>query len=136
SGNLFGGVERFLLVLANARSECPQMVPSFALSFDGPLARELRASGKEPHLLGMARAARPWSVWRARRNLRSLLVNGSWDIVVCHSAWSLALFGPVVSRCRIPLTFFVHDCQTGHHWTERLARRVRVKSVLCHNHFV
>jgi len=64
------------------------------------------------------------------------LREGNADIVVCHSAWSLAMFGPVISLHGVPLAFFVHDRHTGLHWAERLARRIKVNAILCNSRYV
>ena len=122
SGNLYGGIESMLVVLAKARETCPDLQPEFALCFDGRLARELRACGARVHLLGPARASRPASVIRARRVLRRLLQETAPDFVMCHSAWSYSLFSPTIRRAGRPVGFWLHDAVRGTHWTERWAR--------------
>ena len=122
SGNLYGGVEAMLVVLARARASCPDMEPEFALCFDGRLARELRACGAGVHLLGAVRASRPATVLRARRALGRLLKERNPDFVMCHSAWSYSLFSTMARRAGRPVGFWLHDAVRGKHWTERWAR--------------
>src|SRR5438128_9338003 len=93
SGNLYGGVEAMLVTLARHRALCADMEPSFALCFEGRLSRELNAAGVSVYPLGAVRVSRPHSVWRARRRLRQLLREQHVDVMICHSAWSQAIFG-------------------------------------------
>jgi hypothetical protein len=93
SGNLFGGIETLLVTLAQQRSLYPPMQPHFALCFEGRLAAEIRATGLCVHRLGRVRSSQPWTVWLARRQLKQLLRQEGFDVVICHSCWSQALFG-------------------------------------------
>jgi glycosyltransferase involved in cell wall biosynthesis len=122
AGNLFGGIESFLVTLARERAHWPETGISCALCFEGRLANELRAAGTTVHLLGPARVSRPWTVWRVRRRLAELLRGGRWDLVATHGCWPHALAGPVVRRAGLPLVFWAHGLQTGRHWLERWAR--------------
>jgi glycosyltransferase involved in cell wall biosynthesis len=107
SGNLYGGVETFMVTLAHQRAHCPEM--HYALCFEGRLSRELAEQGINLHFLGNARLSRPWSVWRACRNLRSLLRREQFDVVISNSSWTQALFGPVLhSARRPPLVYWLH----------------------------
>jgi len=122
SGNLFGGVERMLVTLARHASACPEMKTAYALCFPGRLHDELILAGAEVYDLGAVHVGRPWTVRRARRHLDQLMDRLRCDIVVCHLAWSQAVFGPVVRRRGTPLVFFLHGATNGRHWLERLAR--------------
>lgn len=135
SGNLYGGVETMLVTLALHRDLCVEIEPSFALCFEGRLSEELVASGAPMHQLGHVHASQPGSVLRARRMLLELLGQESFDAVICHAPWSLAIFGPVVRRARLPLVFWQHGPATGRHWTERWARRTPPDLVLCNSRF-
>lgn len=121
SGNMFGGVERFLVTLA--ATPVPGMNTAIALAYEGQLTDELPATGIDVHRLPTPRHRNPWSVHRARRALHELLREHRPDVVVCHAPWALALFGPVVRRHRVPLVFWMHGTVTGRHWLERRARR-------------
>lgn len=125
SGNLYGGVETFLVTLARHGGAGAAMEASYALSAEGRLSEELRAAGAPVHPLGAVRARNPLAVGRARRTLRELLRRERFDAAVCHSAWAQALFGPTVRDAGVPLVFYLHGDVRGRHWTERLARRVR-----------
>lgn len=122
SGNLYGGVETFLHTVAREQARQPGLTHAFALCFEGRLAAELREAGAELHLLGEARVARPWTVWRARVVLRELLKRERYDAVLCHAIWPQALFGPAVRAAGVPLVFYQHDALNGRHWLERWAR--------------
>jgi glycosyltransferase involved in cell wall biosynthesis len=135
AGNLFGGVETLLATLARQRGLCPEMTPHFALCFEGRLASELRAADVSPHLLGEVRVRKPWTVWRARQMLAALFQRQRFDVVVCHSVWPQALFGPVVRAAGLPLMFWLHDAALGKHWLERWAKRTRPDAAICDSRF-
>lgn len=135
SGNLFGGIETYLLTLARLRNLCPQMEPEFALCFAGRLSEELRAHNVQVHLLGSVRARYPWTVRSARTRLRKLLQERRYDTVVCHSTWPQAMFGAVVRRARLPLVFFLHNAVENRHWVDRWAARVIPNYVICNSRY-
>jgi len=135
SGNLYGGVETLLVTLARHRDLCPKMEPNFAVCFEGRLSEELAQAEAPVHLLGNVRVSRPLTVWRSRRVLSDLLRRKRFDVVVCHSAWSQAIFGPVVRWARRPLVFWLHDATNGQHWLERWARRTTPDLALCNSRF-
>jgi glycosyltransferase involved in cell wall biosynthesis len=135
SGNLFGGVETMLLTMARERARCPAIEPAIALCFEGRLSAELATTGISVHLLPEVRASRPLTIRRAKRALAAIIESGRFDRVVCHAAWSQALFGGVVKRAKVPLVFWAHDVATGKHWTERIARRVHPDLVICNSRY-
>jgi glycosyltransferase involved in cell wall biosynthesis len=133
SGNIFGGVETLMLTLVKHQSVCPEMEPVFALCFAGRFSEELAALGATVHQLGNVRTSKPLSVRRARRNLRDLLKHEGFDVVVVHSTWSQAIFGPVVHTFNLPLVFWLHDVNDGMPWLERWARWSRPPAVVVCN---
>src|SRR6267378_314550 len=132
SGNLYGGVEKTLMMIASARGnfEC-----QFALCFRGRLLTDLIGAGAGVHDLGPVRARWPWTVVRARRALRAILARHTFDLAICHSAWSQAVFGPVVRAAGLPLVFWLHDVAAGRHWIERWARLTSPDIVICNSAF-
>ena len=122
-GHAWGAVEATLATLARRAELAPAMQPEFALCVDGRLRRELEAAGAPVSVLGRVHAHAPWSIVRARRELRRLLAVGHYDIVVCHSAWSQAIFGGVPRTLGIPEVFYLHDRVQHYHWVERWAAR-------------
>jgi glycosyltransferase involved in cell wall biosynthesis len=135
AGNLFGGVETLLATLARFQDRCPEMLPHFALCFDGKLGEILRQTAVPVHMLGPVRVSRPWTVGRARRNLAQLLQKIAFDVVICHSVWPMAIFSPVVRLSRMPLVFWLHDAVRGTHWLERWARRTAPDLAVCNSRF-
>ncbi len=135
SGNMYGGVETLLATLARHRHPGLALETHFALCFQGRLSAELMNAGVPVNLLGQVRISRPLTVVRARRALRELLHRVSFDVVICHSAWSQALFGSAVSSAQIPLVFWLHSGTKGPYWLERLARRTIPLLVLCNSRF-
>jgi glycosyltransferase involved in cell wall biosynthesis len=133
SGNLYGGVETMLTTLARRRDACPEMEPHFALCFEGRLSEELVANGARVHRLPNVRVSRPSAVLRARRSLAALLRDEKFDVVICHSAWSHAVFAKVVRAAGLPLVFWSHDAASGTHWLERWARRTPPDLAVCNS---
>lgn len=134
SGNLYGGVETMLTTLARRRDACREMEPHFALCFDGRLAEELRDACARVHKLPGVRVSRPASVLRARAALAALLREQSFDVAVCHSAWTQAVFGKVVRTSALPLVFWAH-APAGTHLIDRWARRTPPDFVVCNSHY-
>src|ERR1700691_762855 len=93
SGNMFGGVETFLVTLARNRALCRTMQPEFAVCFDGRLAEELRGARSTVYTIGTVRARNPLSILRARQCLKDLFTRREIDIAICHMEWPLAIFG-------------------------------------------
>jgi glycosyltransferase involved in cell wall biosynthesis len=135
SGNLYGGIETFLVTLARCRHLCPAMEMSVALCFDGRLNNELSAAGVPVDFLGEVRISRPRSVWQARRALANLLKQNPADVVICHEAWAQAIFGPVARSAGLPLVFWLHAVGDGRHWLDRWARTTRPDLTVCNSKF-
>jgi glycosyltransferase involved in cell wall biosynthesis len=132
AGNLYGGVETMLVTLAREAHRAPGMSPSFGACFDGRYSRELEALGHAVHPLGAVRLSRPDTVLRARRALTAYLQRGAADVVVCHQAWTYAVFGPAVRRASLPIALWLHTVSARRHWLERWAER-RSPSVVVAN---
>lgn len=136
AGNLYGGVETILVNLLRYAGAAPDVEPRFALCFDGRLQAELRAAGGRLDSLGAVRISRPWTVARARRRLRAILAESAdVGVVVCHSAWSQAIFGPVIRAAHVPSVFWLHGAAAGPGWLERWARRTPPDRVICVSRF-
>jgi glycosyltransferase involved in cell wall biosynthesis len=135
AGNLYGGVETLLLTLAQLRHLCPSMDPHFAVCYEGRLSRELRVAGVPVFMLGNTRISRPWTVWRARRRLRAIIDRERFDVVICHMAWTLAMFGGTARSVRAKVVFWAHGFQTGRDWLERMARRVTPDLAISNSRF-
>jgi glycosyltransferase involved in cell wall biosynthesis len=123
-----------LTTLARRRDACSEMEPHFALCFEGRLAEELRESGARVHRLPGVRVSRPASVLRARRALDALLGEEGFDVAVCHSAWTQAIFGKAVRASGLPLVFWAH-APAGTHLLDRWARRTPPDFVVCNSHY-
>jgi glycosyltransferase involved in cell wall biosynthesis len=136
AGNIFGGVETFLLTLARCRDLCPEMVPEFAVCFEGRLAEELSGTGVRVHRLGAVRARNPLQVLRARRRLERILASGEIDVVVCHMPWVHAIFGPVAHEAALPVVFWLHLATDGTHWVEKWASFTQPELIIAPSNFV
>jgi glycosyltransferase involved in cell wall biosynthesis len=135
AGNLFGGVESYLLALARLRHLCKEMEPHFGLCFPGRLRDELTATGVPVYDLGAVRASRPWTVLRGRWRLKRTLRENGIDVVVTHGCWPHALFAPVVRRAGVRLVNMVHGELTGDHWLDRRAARTPPDLVIANSRF-
>jgi glycosyltransferase involved in cell wall biosynthesis len=109
TGTLYGGVERFLLLLARERGLCPEMQPSYGICLDGQLVRELREHPVDVSVLGDVRLSRPLSILAVRKTLQSVLREQRPDVAVCHVAKTYWLFGPVLRQEKIPVAYFLHS---------------------------
>ncbi len=135
SGNLFGGIESMLVTIARERERCRSMEHEFALAFDGRLSSELREAAVAVHALPPARLSRPLTVRRAGAALRRLVSDRRIDRVICHAAWSQAIFGRVVRRSGVALVFWAHDVLSGGPWTERRARGIPPDLAIANSRF-
>lgn len=123
SGNMYGGLERALEALTHAAHGVPRFDLSFAMCFDGPIARSLRGMGHEPAIIGEVRLTRPTQVLRARRMLAAVLAGTRPDVVVTTAPWTHAIAAPTVRRAGLPLVLWLHDALSGRPYLERLAGR-------------
>ncbi len=123
AGNLYGGVETVLATLARFRHLAPELEQDFAVCYVGRSSKELSALGATVHVLGPVRISRPWTVWGAQARLRELLAQKHFDVVVCHMAWTLTVFGGTARRAGKGIVFYAHGYQTGKTWLEKMARR-------------
>ncbi|MET0650795.1 MAG: glycosyltransferase, partial [Pyrinomonadaceae bacterium] len=87
------------------------------------------------HHLPDVRVSRPATVMRARKALAALLRDEKFDVVICHSSWSHAIFSKVVRAASLPLVFWAHDAATGTHWLERWARRTPPDLAVCNSEY-
>ena len=123
SGNLYGGVETFLVTLAREAGVTPGMSSSFALCFDGRLRQELlRVQSRLPTSLAHVRLRRPDRCWRARRAWRTA---SSRSVrcrrrVISHGCTRSSARRSVVPGFR--LMFWLHTVSDGRHWLERWPR--------------
>lgn len=135
AGNLFGGIEQMLVALAREGRHVPDMDSRFAVCFEGRLSRALGDVGATPHLLGEVRSSRPWTVRHSCGKLRQLLGSERWDVVVCHSAWSQAIFGAVARDFGAAQIFWLHDVPAKFHWLEKWASLHPPDLAICNSRF-
>ncbi len=135
AGNFFGGVENTLTVLARQFQWDQRLERTFAICFPGRLTEELIRAGVPTTILGPVRARYPWQVLQRRHQLAALFAQEEFDAVVCHMAWSLVLFGPVIRGAGVPLVFWMHDVANGAPWVERCARYTPPDLAIINSHF-
>src|SRR6266516_2024772 len=135
SGNLYGGVETIQVTLARYRDQSSEIDPHFTVCFEGRLSQELRALEVPVHNLGAVRVRNPISVLQARARLRALLSDSRYDAAICHSAWTQAIFGPIVQSAKVPLLFWLHGAPSGRHWVELWAKRTGPEKGICCSEF-
>ena len=135
SGNLYGGVERLLVSLAKSREEDQKfkITREFGLCFKGRLSQELESVNAPIHLMGETHFRNPLSVLRTRSNLRKLLRDKSYDIVITHSCWPHAVFAPVVKKSKIVLINWVHDTLDKKEWLPQLAKLTQPNLVIANS---
>jgi len=130
AGNLYGGVETFLVTLAKSPR---RLEHRFALFFEGRLARELREAGASVEVLGPARLGRPWTLVGPQLRLRRLLSAWNPDMVLYHSTWLKLVAAPALLGYRQAL--FVHNQVDPQHWMDRLMARFPPDAVLTNSEF-
>ncbi|MBA4018739.1 MAG: glycosyl transferase family 1 [Pirellula sp.] len=135
SGNLYGGIEAYLATLARLRDLVPEMHPEFALCFAGRLRNELQEAGVPVYDLGSVRMSRPWTVFKARRRLQSILARRRPDAVVVHGSWSHAVFGPVVKQSGCKLIHALHDDLSHRGIFDRMAARCSPNVIIANSKF-
>lgn len=135
AGNLYGGIETYLVTLARSRAVCPEMEPEFGLCFRGRLWDELDAAGVPVHDLGAVRLSRPWTVLTARRALKVLLATARVDAAVVHGNWPHLVFAPVVRRAGVRLANAVHGELAHPTWLDRWAARTAPDVVIANSKF-
>ena len=133
NGNLYGGIERFLVALALVQQETRVLENHFLLSHEGRLSTELRQAGVQPTILDPTRISRPWTVLRARERLYQLARDLCPDVVVSHGPWTHAVLGAGVPRS-IPLVFYCHN-PVSSDWLHWLAARRLPDYVLANSDF-
>jgi len=131
AGNLFGGVERMLLTLAEERHRCPAMIPHFAVSYEGEVSRRLRETGVDVSYIGPTRFIKPWTIWGTRARARRVCREKRIDVTIAHGCWAHAVLGTSAR----PRAIFLHDTLQGVHWLERRALRVPVPLVIANSQF-
>jgi glycosyltransferase involved in cell wall biosynthesis len=134
AGNLHGGVETLLATLARLRHLCPGMEPHFAVCYEGRMSRELVESGVPVRFLGPVRMSRPWTVWRARRRLRTILHSEPVDVVICHMAWSFVLFAGTAKASGCKVVLWIHGFQSQTYWLDRIARWIIPDLAIANSH--
>ncbi|MBI1347043.1 glycosyltransferase [bacterium] len=136
AGNLYGGVETFLVTLARLRDLAPTMEPEFGLCFDGRLQDELNSTGVPVHHLGEVRIRHPWTVLRARRQLKNLLAERKPDVVVLHCGlWGHLVFASAIKAKKIRLVYFAHNPPDLPSLFDRWVARIRPDLVIANSRF-
>lgn len=108
NGNLFGGIETFLVTLARLEHAGKGQRNFFLLSHEGRLAAELRFAGASVQVLSGARIRNPWAVRRVRAQCRQQAEEQRPDLVVAHGPWAYYVFGHAFSDGRVPIVFWQH----------------------------
>lgn len=135
-GNLFGGVESMILTMAAHSRAVSGLDSHFAYCFEGTFATQLKALGVTTHLLGEVRGRYPWTVLMARFRLARLLRSQRFDAIICHAAWSVAVFGRTLRAAHCPLVLWLHDPpQPTLHRLERWAQLVRPDFAFCNSRY-
>jgi glycosyltransferase involved in cell wall biosynthesis len=134
AGNLYGGVETFLVTLARYQKRVPELESEFALCFDGRLTTELHGTGAPVHSLGSVRLRNPLSVLRANVALARLLGETRYDAVVTHGEWPHALVGAVAKLSSSKLIAWAHGAPKQRHLLDRLATSIPPDLLIVNSH--
>jgi glycosyltransferase involved in cell wall biosynthesis len=135
AGNMYGGIESFLGTIARQSSATPEVQHQFVCCFSGRLEEELRQNQARVLRLPSPRMSRPWSIFRARETLGSILDANNFTSVISHASWTHSLFGGVVKSRGLPLVHWIHGLATPATWLERLAARTRPSHIVANSEF-
>jgi glycosyltransferase involved in cell wall biosynthesis len=133
SGPLFGGIERFLVTLAESTAMHQRARQMFLLCSHGRFESELRTRQAAVEHLGDVRLRHPLAVQKARKQARKLILEFCPDVVLAHDTWPLVVLGPAASG--YPLVFYQHN-RVGGSLLERFIPRQLVRGVFCTSAFV
>lgn len=132
-GKLFGGIETYLVTLARYKSVCPDMEPHFALCFPGRLRNELATFDVPIHDLSQIRLSRPWTVLRARWELKRLLKEQRIEAVITHGMWSHLIFAKICRAANVKLASISHDYLDQGSWINRWASKTKPNVLLANS---
>lgn len=133
SGNMYGGVERVLGVLAGP--DGTPLGPHFAVCFEGRFSSSVAKAGAPLSILGPVRLTRPDQWLAARRRLAALMATTRPDALVVSSVWSHLVFSQVARKAGLPVILWVHDVLSAENVLERLARRHAPDLLVCNSVF-
>ena len=133
SGNLYGGIETFLVTLAKLQSTDEGLENLFCLGYRARLSHELLALGMTVGFAEGARLRRPWSFSRTGSTARAFAESHAPDLVLAHGAWAYTAVGNRLHRYR-PVVLFQHG-PWGHGVLELLVRAQRPVGVLANSQF-
>lgn len=134
AGNLFGGIETFLVTLARHNNGVQELNSEFAICFEGRLATELKEAGAVIHELGEVRLRDPRSVLRANLAFAKAVRKNRYDAVVTHGAWPHVLVGAAAKLLGAKLVTWGHGAPLRTGWLDRLARQIRPDLVIANSH--
>jgi glycosyltransferase involved in cell wall biosynthesis len=63
------------------------------------------------------------------------LTKEKFDVIINHSCWPQAIFGPVVKSKQLPLVFWCHDTPKGKHWLERWAKGIKPDLAIANSNY-
>jgi glycosyltransferase involved in cell wall biosynthesis len=137
SGNLYGGVERALVAFARAADAVKaDLRQTFAVAYEGRLHAELEAAGADVVTFGAARARKPWTIWRARRELAGAIAGlGRPLAVIAHSPWALAVLGQAARDAGALTVLYLHNPPAQALWPDGWARRTAVDLVIANSRY-
>src|SRR5262249_50648785 len=131
NGNIFGGIETFLVTLARLERRMGGFENQFLLSHRGRLSTELEAAGALTLFIEGVRLRHPWTVLRARSECRARVRQLNPDVVVAHGLWTYVVFGQGLPPAP-PLVYFQHGAATSD-TLHRLARRRAPAAVIANS---
>ncbi len=121
SGNLYGGVETFLVTWMQAsRQFTPDWQHRFLLGWEGAFSERLKALGIPYDVVPVPRFSRPWTLLGTRRAVAARLAEQGPDVVVAHGFWQANALLP--SRVKSPVVLWMNDVLDRDHWLAWLVR--------------
>jgi glycosyltransferase involved in cell wall biosynthesis len=134
AGNLYGGIESYLVTLAQLARTESTFEHVFLLTSEGRLSKELQSCYADVRFAGPTRLSRPWTVVSARRALLRVIDSIRPDVIIAHGPWPLAVFAPRRAAGRIPVILYLHVHDSGG-WLDRVARRIQIDGIIANSNF-
>jgi glycosyltransferase involved in cell wall biosynthesis len=134
AGNLYGGIETYLVTLAELARTDSTFEHVFLLTSKGRLSTELQARNADVRFAGPTRLSKPWTVVSARRALLRVIDASQPDVIIAHGPWPLAVFAPRRAAGRIPVILYLHVHDSGG-WLDLVARHVQIDGIIANSNF-
>jgi glycosyltransferase involved in cell wall biosynthesis len=124
-----GGIESFLITLAQNRAVGQTSTHDFAFTSEGPAIERIRLAGAQVHRLGSNVSYKePKAVHLARRRLNEICRSHNYDVGIFHNyPFLVAAFADVLWRRKVKMVRYFHNEIIPHSKLERLVQLIHTR---------